>query len=114
MANTNMIVEECSVRLKRAMAFRNMNATELVKKTGISKGSISQYMSGFVKPKQDRLYLIAKALEVDPVWLIGYDVPMVSSNQIQKEIDEQLAELSDRQLALLLAFVKSMKEEKNN
>lgn len=108
----NNIIEECSVRLKRAMAIREMTASDLVRKTGISKGSISQYMSGYVKPKQDRIYLLANALEVDPVWLIGYDVPMISTKKMQDEINAQLSDLTDKQLALLLAFVKSMKEEK--
>ena len=32
--------------------------------------------SGRVKPTSDRLYILAKALNVDPAWLLGYDVPM--------------------------------------
>ncbi|WP_302425403.1 helix-turn-helix domain-containing protein [Holdemanella biformis] len=52
-------------------------------KTGIPKSSISQYMSGYAKPKHDRIYLIAKALHVDEAWLIGYDVPMVKETFTQ-------------------------------
>lgn len=40
-------------------------------------------MSGYAKPKQDRIYLIAKALHVDEAWLIGYDVPMVKETFTQ-------------------------------
>ena len=41
-------------------------------------------MSGYAKPKHDRIYLIAKALHVDEAWLIGYDVPMVKETFTQK------------------------------
>ena len=63
-------------RLKEAMQVRNISQTELVEKTGISKSGISQYLSGEYKAKQDRTYLLAKALDVDPSWLMGKDVPM--------------------------------------
>ena len=63
-------------RLKRAMEIRNMKAIDLHDKTGIGKSSISQYMNGKVKPKQDRIYLMAQALNVDELWLMGHDVPM--------------------------------------
>lgn len=63
-------------RLTYALENRNMKAVELHEKTGIGKSSISQYMSGTVKPKQDRIYLMAKALNVNEFWLMGHDVPM--------------------------------------
>ena len=53
-----------------------MKQSELCEKTKIPKSAISQYLSGAFEPKQDRLHIIANALDVDPVWLMGYDVPM--------------------------------------
>lgn len=70
------IVARCSTRLAQALAIRGMKQTDLCNKTGIPKSAISQYISGAFEPKQDRLSLIAQALDVDPVWLMGYDVPM--------------------------------------
>ena len=37
---------------------------------------MSQYISGAFEPKQDRIFLIADALEVSEAWLMGFDVPM--------------------------------------
>lgn len=71
-------------RLTYALERRNMKAVELHEKTGIGKSSISQYMSGTVKPKQDRIYLMAKALNVDELWLMGHDVPMERQERLQK------------------------------
>ena len=68
--------EKCSVRIAKALSIRNMKQSELCEKTKIPKSAISQYLSGAFEPKQDRLLLIAKALEVDPAWLMGFDVPM--------------------------------------
>ena len=69
-------LESCSKRIAKALSIRNMKQSELCEITKIPKSAISQYLSGAFEPKQDRLHIIAKALDVDPVWLMGYDVPM--------------------------------------
>ena len=69
-------VSEIKNRIKLALSIRNMSPTQLGEKTKIPKSSISQYMSGYAKPKQDRIYAIAQALDVSEAWLMGYDVPM--------------------------------------
>ena len=74
--------EKCSTRLAKALAIRGMKQFELCEKTKIPKSAISQYLSGLFEPKQDRLYIIAQALNVDPVWLMGFDVPMEKANEI--------------------------------
>ena len=66
----------CATRLATALATRKMTQSELCKKTGIPKSAMTQYVKGSFEPKQDRLYLIAKALGVSEAWLMGYDVPM--------------------------------------
>ena len=73
--------EKCSARLAKALAIRGMKQSELCEKTKIPKSAISQYLSGLFEPKQDRLYIIAQALNVDPVWLMGFDVPMEKANE---------------------------------
>lgn len=70
------ISEKCSVRISKALSIRGMKQSDLCEKTNIPKSAISQYVSGSFEPKQDRLFLIAQALDVDPVWLMGFDVPM--------------------------------------
>jgi transcriptional regulator with XRE-family HTH domain len=65
-----------SDRIKEAMSMKNMKQTDLVEKTGISKGALSSYIAGRYIPKQTNTYKIAKALEVDVSWLMGNDVPM--------------------------------------
>lgn len=65
-----------SARLKYAMEQRNLKQVDLVNMTNIDKSKISSYLSGRYMPKQDGIYLLAKALDVDEAWLMGLDVPM--------------------------------------
>ncbi|MDU6856030.1 MAG: helix-turn-helix transcriptional regulator [Clostridiales bacterium] len=65
-----------SERIKEGLKIRNMKQTDLVAKTGIGKSSISTYISGSYEPKQTNIYKIAKALDVNESWLMGYDVKM--------------------------------------
>ena len=71
-----MTKETCATRIKKALAFRDMKQSELCNITNIPKSAMSQYVKGSFEPKQDRVYLIAKALNVSEAWLMGYDVPM--------------------------------------
>lgn len=72
------IVQDISQRLKYAVELRGVSQAELSRATKIDKGSISLYISGKYPPKSDKLYKLAMALNVDPVWLSGFDVPLTS------------------------------------
>lgn len=98
----NGIVEKCSTRIAKALSIRGMKQYELCEKTKIPKSAISQYISGAFLPKQDRTFLIAQALNVDPVWLMGYDVPMEKKEEPKTKKDspsepQQLTE-GDREI----------------
>lgn len=69
-------IATCSDRIKVALKIRSMKQSDLVRLTEIPKSAISQYISGAFEPKQDRIYLMAKALNVSEAWLMGLDVPM--------------------------------------
>jgi transcriptional regulator with XRE-family HTH domain len=86
--------EEFKDRLKQAMAYQNMKAADVCERGNIPKSAMSYYMSGRSEPKSDRLYIIAKVLDVSEAWLLGYDVAMERS-QDQKELDE-MAALNER------------------
>lgn len=68
--------ESFSKRLKEAMKIRRINQSELSQKSGISKSSLSEYLKGKYEAKQTGLFNLAKALDVNEVWLMGEDVPM--------------------------------------
>lgn len=66
----------CADRIKTALSLRGMKQSDLCRLTKIPKSALSQYISGAYDPKQDRIYLISRALNVSEAWLMGLDVPM--------------------------------------
>ena len=67
-------------RLNEVMEEKSISSAELCRRTGIPKSAMSQYRSGSFSPKADRIYIIAKALNVSEAWLMGYDVPKEREN----------------------------------
>lgn len=86
--------EELKDRLKKALDYKGVKPIDVCEKTGIPKSAMSYYLSGRSEPKANRLYVIAKALDVSEAWLLGYDVP-IDRSEDQRENDA-LAELSER------------------
>lgn len=99
-----------SSRLKKALETKNLKQTDLVKLTGLGKSAISQYISGKVTPKQDKISIIAKALNINELWLMGIednmyatkadDLPELTAKDerdIKKKLDEAIASLDDKE-----------------
>ncbi len=86
-------MDSISDRLKKALEIRDMTQADLVKKTGIGKSSISTYLSGSYEPKQKNTYKLAKALNVNEAWLMGYDVDI--------ERKDNSVNLSNKELKLV-------------
>ena len=81
-------IENLGQRLTKALSIRNMKPSELCDITKIPRSSMTTYMSGDYEPKQDRIYLISKALNVSEAWLMGYDVPMSKNTPSKQELTE--------------------------
>lgn len=73
-----------SIRLKQIMSERNLRQVDIIEackpfceryNIQIRKNDLSQYVSGKTEPKQDKLSILGMALNVNEVWLMGYDVP---------------------------------------
>ena len=60
-------------RMKQVKTEKGITQAELSKRTGIRASSISDYLNNRYEPKQDKIYLIAEALSVNPGWLSGRD-----------------------------------------
>ena len=64
-------------RLAYALSNANMIPQELSNASGVNKASISQYLNGSHSPSNISSGKMAKVLNVNPVWLMGFDVPMI-------------------------------------
>lgn len=64
-------------RFSKAMEIREVTPSDVSKATGVSKSSLSEYLKGDYEPKQDKIFLMAKYLNVDFGWLMGADTDMI-------------------------------------
>lgn len=78
-------------RLKEYMSAHNLRQVDILtmvepfcKETGIkmNKSDLSQYVSGKTEPGQDKLYVLARALGVSEIWLMGYDDEIVNNSPL--------------------------------
>ena len=72
-------------RLKEAMYNVGKSQADLARETGISKATLSRYLSGQFEPKQIAVNKLAIALNVSEMWLWGCDVPMVKKETAPKD-----------------------------
>lgn len=82
-----------SDRLKEYMNMTGLKQVDILEKCKpfcekynirIGKNDLSQYVSGKVQPRQNKLSILGMALGVSEAWLMGYDVPMNHSLDISK------------------------------
>lgn len=78
-------------RLREAMRMAGKKQADLVRETGLNRGTVSRYLSGEVEPRHEATHKLAKALDVSEMWLFGYDVPMRRPAEQKK--NDQLVEL---------------------
>ena len=95
-------VETCGQRLAKALGIKDMRQADLCKLAKVPKSSLSLYLSGAYEPKQDRIYEMAKALNVSEAWLLGYDVPMERQDVMNPSPSE--TELTEGEQILLDLF----------
>lgn len=101
-------------RLNQLMRERALKQVDILsacepycKKTGvkIAKNDLSQYISGKVQPGQDKLSILSMALNVNEVWLMGYDVP-AGINEIKKQsANEDFCLLGNEQMMSLQKII---------
>lgn len=58
-------------RLIKALNKSNLTQSELSRRAGVHKSSLSAWIKGDYEPKQDNVYRLAKALNVSEAWLMG-------------------------------------------
>lgn len=85
-------------RLQQIMRERNLRQVDIIRLCDaysmafniiINKANLSMYCSGRVVPSQEKLFILACALNVSEEWLLGFDVPMERDIAKQKEYDSE-------------------------
>lgn len=110
-------------RLNHAMQLKGLTQTDIINKTGITKGALSSYLSGRYEPKKNNIYKLAKVLDVNPVWLMGYDVSKEVDKIYEFKKDEEnyqltlimhnyFKELSEEQQKDVINYIEFLKSKK--
>lgn len=68
-------MNEFQYRLLKVISEKGITASELSEASGVDKPSLSNYINGKYEPKQDKVYKLARALGVDPGWLMTGEEP---------------------------------------
>lgn len=72
-------------RLQIAISNSKLQQSEVAKYSGISRSLINKYLKGISEAGNDKLYALGKTLNVNPVWLMGFDVPVKESNSSNQD-----------------------------
>lgn len=121
-------------RFRVALAESDYKKTDIANKLGVARSVISRY-SKDVTPKDDKVEEIAKILNVNSMWLLGYDVEKERVEIVaDDEQSEKLIEFTDifwninigdqeiiietikddRSRAVLLDFLRLMQDRKKD
>lgn len=103
-------IDSCSNRISTALAIRRMRQADLCKSAKIPKSSLSLYLSGAYEPRQDRIYEMAKVLDVSEAWLMGYDVTMERKKEKKPPEEPRLTE-GEKKLVDLFRLVPEDKQQ---
>ena len=102
-------------RLKQVMEERDISASELSRLSGVGKSDISNYLNGKYMPKQDKVFLLANALGVNPGWLMTGVEQRTESEESEAPITDEarilakgIDKLPPEQRAQALAVVRAM------
>lgn len=110
-----------SQRLHQIMQERNIKQVDILNKAlpycekynvKMGRNDISQYCSGKVEPKQDKLVVLANALNVTETWLMGYEeetsLPNIENVDIHVELIMLYDQLSAEKQKLVIDMIKNM------
>lgn len=105
-------------RLQLALDNAGMSQQELAEKSKVSKSSISQYINGSHAPSNISSGKMGKVLNVDPVWLMGFDAEMrkeQSSKSAKSDVEflSKFSMLTERDKKIVMSMIDQMLSNKD-
>ena len=115
-----MKYEKTAKRLRKAMQAKGLTSQELSRLSGVGKSSISHYVNGNNEPSNRTAEKLARVLDVEPLWLMGFDTDTIEQSERMKLLERlsiYSGKLSTAKIKMLadVAFTLSEeeKEDKN-
>lgn len=113
-------VDEFKNRLKQSILESQLSQKDIADKAGISTSLLNKYLKGVSEAGNHKLLLLANALGVNPVWLMGYDVdkyeipdsshPNDEKRELMQRINNYCSKASNEELKTILKIIKSIVE----
>lgn len=117
-------------RLKQIMQERGLKQVDIINlvkpfftdKVKISKTDLSQYVNDKAEPRSDKLYILAKGLNVPEQWLLGFDTttsptPRTAGLSVDEAVDNLRPyggkPISDDQKAVIKDLIKGYLDRSN-
>lgn len=117
----DMKFPDTAKRLSDAMNKKHIKAAELAERSGVSKGSISQYLNGRNRPTNINAGKMAEVLNVDAMWLMGFEVSNTSSIKADYYVDTKVGKvlieankMDDEDLNHLLVYAQYLNNRKED
>ncbi len=104
-------VDTFNNRLLEEMKEKEYSQYTLSSKSGVPRTSISGYLSDVSKPSAEATLKLALGLGVEPLWLLGYDVPKTKHEGIRDNIDELLNSMNEKELNRIYKVIKIFMKE---
>lgn len=98
-----------SERLKVAMKEKGITQSELSRESSISKSTLSEWISGKYEPKQDKVFILANALNISPSWLMG----LTDTMEAYKDIEPVYSQLDTPRQQKVYDFAQHQLDEQN-
>ena len=116
------IVKSPGERLRELMENLNISQAEVCRRTGITKSAISRYLLNEREMKLDKAKIIAQTFDVNPAWIMGFDVdsapfedgkctvmesyiPDTEQGQLILDIQNKLKEMSAQKLREIKRYI---------
>lgn len=107
-------------RLAQSIEESQLTQKEIAEKAGISTSLLNKYLKGVSEAGNHKLLLISNALNVNPVWLMGYDVDKYEipdsphlndeKHELIQQIDNCCSKATIDELKMILKIIKTMIE----
>lgn len=105
--------EVSAKRLADLLAEYNMKSQDLVERTGISKASVSLYLSGKVVPSNIYAGKMAEVFHVSPAWIMGFDVPKEPTDSFRVLFDRLDQDDQEAIIGRMMVLLESDKYKKS-
>ena len=90
-------IAEIGYRIKEYREINNLTLSDMEAKTGIPSQTLNRYELGQRMPKSDTVTQIAEKLNINPLWLFGYDediTPLPKKELKDKAVDMLLKNIA--------------------